>query len=307
MTGCLFYIWVTLVDSVSLDRIWNPSSKWRVLMSDVQKPGLDGVSETLLLTLYIRAQESLRPDALLKDEKAVALVNQMDYDFSSRFSKLRIDEGDKLAIILRNREFDCQAREFMAANPRGIVVHIGCGLDARYERVDNGQVEWYDLDLPDVIDLRRSLISEEGPRYHFLPYSAFDEAWLDLISGQPILFLAEGVFMYFEKARVRSLILMVRDRFPGAELVFDAFSPYIVRANNLRFRIARTKISACYYWGLKSGTEVESWGEGICMLDRWGIFDRPEPRLPYPEWARHIPVFANAMRIFRYRLGKLEE
>lgn len=274
-------------------------------MSDIQ-PSLDGVAETLLLTLYIRALESRRPDALIKDEKAVALVQRMDYDFSSRFAKLRIDESDKLAIILRNREFDRYAREFMADNPEGVVVHIGCGLDARFERVDNGTVEWYDLDLPEVIDLRRRLVGDEGRRYHFLAYSAFDRAWVDLLSDlhrKPFLFLAEGFFMYFEVAQVRSLFSALRDHFPGAELVFDAFSPYIVRANNLRFMISRTNISAHYHWGLRNGKDVERWGAGICLLDQWGIFDRPEPRLTYPDWVRKIPLFANAIRIFHYRLG----
>jgi O-methyltransferase involved in polyketide biosynthesis len=216
-----------------------------------------------------------------------------------------MDEDDKLAIILRNREFDRYARDFMARNPEAVVVHIGCGLDARFERVDNGLVEWYDLDLPEVIDLRRKLIGGEGGRYHFLAYSAFDKAWLKELSvdrKRPYLFLAEGVFMYFEEAQVKSFVLKLRDNFPDSELVFDAFSPYIVWANNLRFRISSTKISARYHWGLKNSKDVESWGSGICLLDQWGVFDRPEPRLGYPRWVRHIPLFAKAIGIYHYRL-----
>jgi O-methyltransferase involved in polyketide biosynthesis len=275
-------------------------------MSETTNPNLNGVAETLLITLYIRALESQRPDALLKDDKAVALVNRMNYDFS-RFTQIKMDEEDKLAIILRNREFDRYARDFMVRNPEAVVVHIGCGLDSRFERVDNGQVEWYDLDLPEVIDLRRNLIGNERPRYHFLSYSVFDKAWLNMMSvyrQKPFLFLAEGVFMYFEEEQVKSLVLSLRDNFPGAELVFDAFSPYIVWANNLRFKISSTKLSARYHWGLKNGEDIESWGDEICLLDKWGIFDHPEPRLAYPQWMRHIPLFANAIRIFHYQLGK---
>jgi O-methyltransferase involved in polyketide biosynthesis len=209
----------------------------------------------LLIPLYIRAIESQRPDALLKDEKAVALATQMDSAFS-QIKQIKMDEEDKVAIILRNREFDRCARAFLARHPEAVVVHIGCGLDARFERADNGQVEWYDLDLPEVIELRRRFIGGEGARYHFLACSMFDSAWLDTMSAhrhRPFLFLAEGVFMYFEEAQVKSLVLMLRDRFTGAELVFDAFSPLLVRANNFRFRVSRTKISARYHWGLKRG------------------------------------------------------
>jgi len=274
-------------------------------MTETPIQTLNGVAETLLITLYIRALESERPDSLLRDEKAVALVKQMDYDFS-RFTQIKMDEDDKLVIILRNKEFDRYARDFMARNPGAVVVHIGCGLDSRFERVDNGLVEWYDLDLPEVINLRRKLIGDEGPRYHLLAYSVFDSAWLKMVSvhrKRPFLFLAEGVFMYFEEAQVRSLVLTLRDNFPGAEMVCDAFSPYIVWANNLRFRISSAKISARYHWGLNNGKDVENWGDGIRLLDQWGVFDCPEPRLSYPRWVRQIPLFAKAIGIFHYRLS----
>jgi O-methyltransferase involved in polyketide biosynthesis len=114
-------------------------------MSEITVQSLDNVAETLLIPLYIRAIESQRPDALLKDEKAVALVRQMDYDFSP-IMQAGIDEHVQVALALRNREFDRYARDFMARHPEAVVVHIGCGLDARFERVcseqpDNGQVE----------------------------------------------------------------------------------------------------------------------------------------------------------------------
>jgi O-methyltransferase involved in polyketide biosynthesis len=268
---------------------------------------LSNVAETLLMTLYIRAMESQRPDALIKDEKAVALVAQMSYDFD-RVRQVHMDEEDKVTVILRNREFDRYAQDFLARHPEAVVVHIGCGFDSRFERVDNGQVEWYDLDLPDVIELRRKLIGDEGKRYHLLGCSAFDSAWLDAVSAhrqRPFLFMAEGVLMYFEEAQVKSLVLMLRDHFPGAELVIDAFSPFLIRANNLRLSI--TKFGARYHWGIWRGQEIESWGDGIRLLDEWGYFDRPEPRLDHIRWMRHIPLLARVLRIYHYRLGKAAE
>lgn len=272
-------------------------------MAEISIQDLSGVAETLLIPLYIRAIESQRSDALLKDMKAVALVTQRGSDFS-RIKQIKMDKDDQVALILRNREFDRYARDFMARYPEAIVVHIGCGLDSRFERVDNGQVEWYDLDLPEVIELRRKIIGDEGERYHFLACSAFDGAWPNMVSihlQRPFLFLAEGVFMYFEEAQVKSLVLMLRDHFPDAELVFDAFSPFLVRMNNFRFKISRAKISARYNWGLKHGKDLEGWGDGISLLDEWFPFDRPEPRLAHIQWIRHIPPLARVMGIFHYR------
>jgi methyltransferase (TIGR00027 family) len=273
-------------------------------MSETKSQILSGVPETLLMTLYIRAMESQRPDALIKDEKAVALVTELSYDFD-RVRQVHMDEEDKVTVILRNREFDRYVRDFLARHPQAVVVHIGCGLDSRFERVDNGQVEWYDLDLPEVIELRRKFIGDEGKRYHMLGSSAFDRSWLDAVNAhhqRPFLFLAEGVLMYFEEAQVKSLVLMLRDHFLGAELVFDAFSPFLIRANNLRLSI--TRFGARYHWGLKRGQEIEGWGNDIHLLDEWGYFDRPEPRLDHIRWMRHIPLLARVLRIYHFQLGK---
>jgi len=136
-------------------------------MAETVNQNLSGVAETLLLPLYIRAMESQRSDALIKDDKAVALIKNLNPD-SSWITKMRVDEGDKVGLVLRNREFDRYARDFLTCHPEAVVVHIGCGLDSRFERVDNGTVEWYDLDLPEVIELRRKLIGGEGARYHYL-------------------------------------------------------------------------------------------------------------------------------------------
>jgi O-methyltransferase involved in polyketide biosynthesis len=290
-------------------------------MSDMKPQTPSGAVEALLVTLYLRAMESQRPDALIKDKKAEALVKQISaaglYDFG-RIKSLHLSEVNKLVIILRNREFDRYARDFLARHPEAVVVHIGCGLDSRFERVcpeqpDNGQVEWYDLDLPDVIELRRKLIGEEGGHYHLLGCSVLEDAWLDRVSvhrQRPFLFLAEGVFMYFVEEQVKSLVLTLRDRFPGAELAFDAYSPIHVWRHNLQMRTFKSTIHV--HWGIWRGQKIEGWAGpstslragGIRLLDEWGFFDCPEPRLAPYRWMRPIEALARTLRIYHFRLGK---
>jgi len=279
-------------------------------MSEIKSQTLGGVAETMLITLYLRAMESLRPDALIKDEKAVALVKQISYDFA-RVRQVPMSEVNKVTIILRNREFDRYTRDFLSQHPEAVVVHIGCGFVSRFERVDNGLVEWYDLDLPEVIELRRELIGGEEERYHLLGCSVLDNAWIDKVNPHcqlPFLFLAEGVSMYFEEAQVKSLVLMLHDHFPGAELIFDAFSPFHVWRSNLQISIARLSDRfPRLYWGLWRAQEVEDWGEGIHLLDDWGYLASPEPRLSYYRWARHISLAPRAGRIYHFRLSNLAE
>ncbi len=264
---------------------------------------LGGVAETLLIPLYFRAKESQHPDALIKDEQAVALVKQIDYDFT----RIRLRKHDEIAIILRLREFDRFARDFLSRCPDAVVVHIGCGLDTRFQRVDNGRVEWYDLDLPEVIDLRRQLIGGEGERYHLLAGSVFDRAWLDTVSvhrRRPFLFMSEAVLMYFEEAEVKRLVLTLRKHFPGAELVCDAATPLMVRLDNLH--LVMTPVRARVHWGLARGQDLEAWGEGIRLLEEWFYFERPEPRLGAMQMMRYIPGIRKASGIFHYRLGEAE-
>ena len=124
-------------------------------MSETASHTLSGVPETSLAALYWRAMESQRPDALIKDQKAEALVAQLDYDFD-RIRQIPMPELLYEMRTMLTREMDRYARGFLGRHPEAVVVHIGCGLDSHFERVDNGQVEWYDLDLPDVVDLRRT-------------------------------------------------------------------------------------------------------------------------------------------------------
>ncbi len=284
-------------------------------MPETESVTLSGVPETLLIPLYVRAIESQRPDAMMKDEKAVALVTQKSFDFTG-VRQIPMNEALNVMRIMQVREMDRYARDFLNRHPEAVVVDIGCGLDSRFERVcserpDNGQAEWYDMDLPEIIELRRRFISDEKERYHLLGCSVFEDTWLEAVSvhrQRPFLFLAEGVFVYFEEAQVKSLVLTLLNRFPGSEMVFDVFSPFGVWECN--FAISRSKLSARAHWGTWHGREIEGWvgasraAGSIRLLDEWGVFDRPEPRLDPFRWMAPIYHLLKPVRICHFQLGK---
>jgi O-methyltransferase involved in polyketide biosynthesis len=269
-------------------------------MTEKIQHNLDGVSETLLMTLLVRARESQRPNPMIKDDKAVAMVKELDCDFS----QLRMQKHDEVAVIMRMKKFDSTARTFLLQNPKAVIVHIGCGLDTRFDRVDDGHVEWFDLDMPDVIELRKKLINGESNRYHSLAVSVLEDGWYKEVSGfkpTPFMFLAEGVFPYFKEEQVKALFLNLRDHFPGAELVCDAHTPFVIWIDNLQ--LALSKVSARLHWGLKHGKDVESWGDGLLLLDEWFYFDDPEPRMSAYRWMSFFPFLGKSTGIFHYRLG----
>ena len=111
------------------------------------------VAETLLIPLYMRAKESRRKgDAILKDTMAEQLVDSIEYDYS-QFDGAKMSE---VGCVVRGKYFDDAIRRFILSHPHPVVVNVGCGLDTRYQRIGNDQAAvFYELDLPEVIDLRR--------------------------------------------------------------------------------------------------------------------------------------------------------
>ena len=107
---------------------------------------LSGVPETLLWTLYHRAVEARRPDAVLDDPKAVELVGRLDYPFEERFgSRGALGQWQALRVAC----FDREIRRFLAQNPGGTVVALGEGLETQFWRVDDGTVNWIGVDVPE--------------------------------------------------------------------------------------------------------------------------------------------------------------
>ena len=277
-------------------------------MSETTNQNLNDIPDTYLAPLYWKALETQRPDAMIRDEKAVALVEQGSMDFS-RVKQIRMNELLSAMRIIFTREMDRYARDFLGRHPDAVVVHIGCGMDARFERVAerNDRVEWFDLDLPGVIDLRRRFIGNESERYHLLGCSVLEDAWLEAVniySQHPILFLAETVFVYFKEAQIKSLVLKLRDHFPGAELVFDGWRPFEVWLGN-RY-LSKSQFAGRMHWGFWNGRELEGWGDGIHLLNDWGFFDQPEPRLNSYRWMAPIFRLFKPMRIFHFQLGEAE-
>lgn len=257
----------------------------------------------MLIPLYYRAQESNRPDAIIKEEQAVEVVQRLDYDYS-QFDKIRVHDGNKVARFILTREIERFVRDFLHRNPEALVVHIGCGLDSHFERVDNGSVEWYDLDLSEVIELRRQYLGDEHGRYHFLTCSVVDENWFDEIKArepQSVLFVAENVLVYFTEVEVKSLMQKLCCSFPGAELVFDAWSPIFIKLGN--FQLAKSKFAGLLRWSFLRARKLERWDKGIRLLGQWGFFEKPEPRMAPYRWIAPLFYLLKPMRILHYKLG----
>ncbi len=272
-------------------------------MDSKEKIGLTKEQETLLITLYAKAQDN----PILFDQTARQVLAQVNYNFA----RLKVPQKTAVTVRMRAKQMDDYTRRFLATHPGAVVLHLGCGLDSRCRRVDwnSTSVDWYDLDMPDVIALRRKFYPETTS-YHLVASSVTDLDWTDQVNGQgrPTLVVAEGLLMYLREADVRALFLRLRERFPGCELVCDVFSS--LTAERVKAHPSLQKTGAAVQWGIDDPREIEAWSPEIQFMEEW--FFNQSPGLEKMGWlyktlfhlASRIPAARNAHRLLYYRLGK---
>lgn len=191
--------------------------------------------ETMLMTLSGRAQQSQWKAPIVRDPWAEEAMRHIDYDLSKQLTgvaswSLWKDIGPTI-IATRAATFDLLTTRFLADHPDAAVLHVGCGLDRRVFRVDApGSVQWFDVDYPDVIDLRRQLFPERGAGYHLIGARLDDLRWLDEVPrDRPGLLVAEGVLHYLSETEVKALLNAVVAHFPGGQMIFDICNSFIVK------------------------------------------------------------------------------
>ena len=278
---------------------------------------ISNVSSTAFITLFARALESQSKQPILDDPGAVQLAGQMRPMLAASdralCRKLAANDLPPLLIAtmaLRGRRMDRYARDFLARRG-GSIVNLGCGLDTRFQRIDDGRVVVVDLDLPEMLALKRTLL-DEAPRYHFLASSVLDLSWMDALSSlapPPYLFIAEGLFMYLPAEAVRKLVVALRFRFPGSELVCEVFNNFWLRppwrsmVESKMQRQLSFSGDSTFQSGLDDSDAMESWAEGIRLLDEWSYFDDGERKLGALNWMRHVSFFRKTQWTVHYRLG----
>ena len=268
-----------------------------------EKISLTKEQETLLIPLYSKAQDN----PVLVDEKARQILEGIEYDFR----QLKIPQKTQVTLRMRAKQLDAYTRDFISDHPDALILHLGCGLDSRCLRVPRAQSLWFDLDLPDVIELRRRFYPE-SETYHMLASSVTDLPWVDRVApeGRPVFVVAEGLMMYLHESEVKALVLCLHRKYPGCSLVFDAFSK--MTADRIRAHPSLQKTGASVHWGIDDPHEIENWAEGdrrgIHLKEEWFFSQSPDlDRLGwFYRWMFHLTgsilAIQRAQRLLYYTL-----
>ena len=219
--------------------------------------------ETLLGPLYCRARETKKEDPIFEDKKALEIFEKMKYDFS----KIKMPEKSCITLVIRADKIDQYVREFIADKKQVTIINLGVGLDNRYGRVNPCNAVWYELDFLEVIELRKKFY-QKPDNVHYISSSVTDLKWINQVNSTgEILIVAEGLFMYLKEKKLKELLLKLHKRFPGANLVFDAYSTYTVK--NISKHVFLRKTKAEIFWGIDDPKQLEKWGEGIQFKEEW--------------------------------------
>jgi methyltransferase (TIGR00027 family) len=251
---------------------------------------LSEVSKTAISTLRCRAMESARDRPLISDPIATCCVERLAALASPEERALLFDRklppGLCNYIALRARKYDAITNEFIAAHPGCVVVNLGCGFDTRYWRIDHARCDYVELDLPELVEMKRQVLAERLD-YRLIGGSVLDPAWMHSVNPdgrRETLLLAEGLFMYLPKPDVLSLFGAISNWFRDSRLVFEVATE--AYTHGFMKRIVAMKIrrqtgadaGASYQFGVRSAREVESYGRGLKVLSEWSYMEDPDVR-----------------------------
>lgn len=224
------------------------------------------VEETLYIPLFAKAKESRLKHPIIYDSKALEIAGQLEYNMDDK----RFDGGEiaHLGIISRTEILDAEIRRHLEGKTNLTVINLGVGLDTRAERLNDERITWFDLDMPEVIKLRKKFF-KENERTQFIAKSVFDSSWTkDIQTSENIVIIAEGLLMYFTEEEIKQIFQMIAENFQGAHMYFDVVHSFFVGKG----------ISSKFRWGIDRANDIEKYNPHITLIHSWSTGDLHKER-----------------------------
>ena len=268
------------------------------------------VQETLILPLYSRKLCSELYPNIYRDETAVCLIGQIDYDFSEaeRNSRSLMQRFGALEVAMRQNDLAFEVRDYLKSHPTAAVVNLGCGLDGTGRACDNGSCKIYNLDFPNVIAVRNELLPA-GEREENIPCNLNDTAWFSRIDASGgAVFFASGVFYYFLTEQVKALVQAMADAFPGGVLVFDGANRTAVKMiAKTWLKSAKIQDVGAYFAVSDAPKEIGAWDSRLQVTSRGymlGYNDLRDPSVSgFFRFLARVGDHGMKMQIVKIRFG----
>ena len=268
------------------------------------------VQETLIIPLFARKVCSELYPNLYRDETSIRLIDEIDYDFSEaeKNSRSLMQRFGALEVAMRQNDLAWEVRDYLKSHPTAAVVNLGCGLDSTGRACDNGSCKIYNLDFPDVIDVRNELLPA-GEREENIPCNLNDTAWFSKIDASGgAVFFASGVFYYFLTEQVKALVQNMAGTFYGGVLVFDAANRTAVKMiAKTWLKSAKIQDVGAYFAVSDAPKEIGTWDSRLQVTSRGymlGYNDLRDPSVSgFFRFLARVGDHGMKMQIVKIRFG----
>lgn len=275
---------------------------------------LSAVSETALLTLKSRIIESEKDPPLIVDPKGKEILDKIrkliPAETWERVLKRKFSPALTSYISLRARKYDAYTRAFLQ-NPDGLVVSLGCGFDTRYWRISSGDFRYIEVDLPEVIDLKKELTGPD-PGYQLMGCSVLNPQWISDIAAiqkEHILFLAEGLFMYLPAQEVIAIFKRLTSTFSSSQIVFETVHQKYTRGFRKKMverkmkRNSGTLAGSSFTYGIRCAEDIEQYADKLKVLEEWSCFEDPDLRPKSMQVLKHFKAFSRTQWTIKASIG----
>ena len=202
---------------------------------------MNNVNKTLYIPLYGKSYVS-KKGIILDDKRAEEIWSKECFELSGK------SKSKWLAYYMgmRSKVFDVWLRDKMDEIEKAVVIHIGCGMDSRVERVGTSGHFWYDVDFPEVIKERKRYY-EETEEYHMVASDARNQDWIqNLPKDNPAIIVMEGVSMYLTQDELGNLLSALTNYFSSVYLLMDCYTTFAARASKYKNPINDVGVTEVY-------------------------------------------------------------
>lgn len=241
----------------------------------------------MLIPLAYRAAELNEPHPIITDPGSQRILEILDYPFEN----ISNDWTAQVGISIRTHLIDNLVNQFVSQSPQPLIINIGCGLDTRRVRLGLDNIPWIDLDVPEVIEIRKRFFNESNT-YKMIAKSMLDNTWMNDVKKfefyrqyMDVLIIFEGVLMYFDKETITNLLSEIKRQFNHRELMFVIeFCSKLIAKNTHRHKsVSKLESKPQFKFGYNKLSEIfgilpknmyiqSEYNYFDYFKNRWGLF-----------------------------------
>lgn len=253
---------------------------------------LIGVENTLFIPLLVKAKEYTRKNAILRDEGAYELAKRLELNEKD----FQINKYSAVSTLYRAKKFDTYAVEYMAQYPEGTIFEIGCGLDNRFRRIDNGKIKYVNIDLPEVIELRNKVIPKASRSLNSSSPIELFEYQQYISKKEPALIISEGVFPYFDKEMISKIYNNMKSNLGSFVLCFDVVHEYIIKKQSFK---ALDRNNVRMKWGIINRMSINELMPELEIFEEWRYYDKLQIRNGFSMAFKFVPFLNNLFKLYK--------